>query len=72
MGYEDYYKQRRKYAIMNKELVHDVVDTNILQSKIFKYEKLIREQTERIKSLEQEMVDLKEEIELLKVINEEC
>lgn len=72
MGYEDYYKSKRKYAIMNKELVHDVVDTNILQSKIFKYEKLIREQTERIKSLEQEMVDLKEEIELLKVINEEC
>ena len=72
MGYEDYYKHKRKYAVMSKELVHDVVDTNILQSKIFKYEKLIKEQIERIKSLEQEMVDLKEEIELLKVINEEC
>jgi transposase len=72
MGYEDYYKPKRKYAIMSKELVHDVVDANILQSKIFKYEKLIKEQIERIKILEQEIVDLKEEIELLKVINEEC
>jgi transposase len=72
MGYEDYYKPKRKYAIMSKELVHDVLDSNVLQAKIFKYEKLIKEQIERIKSLEQEMVDLKEEIELLKVINEEC
>ena len=72
MGYEDYYKYKRKYAIMSKELVHDVVNTNILQSKIFKYEKLIKEQIERIKSLEQEISDLKQEIEMLKAINQEC
>lgn len=72
MGYEQSYQPKRKYSIMSKELIHDVIDANVLQSKIFKYEKQIKQQSEHIQSLEQEIVDLKEEIELLKVINEEC
>ena len=73
MGYENYYKPNKKYSIMNKKLVvHDVLNTDILQAKIFQYEKLIKEQTERIKNLEQEMVDLKDEIDMLRAINQEC
>jgi SMC interacting uncharacterized protein involved in chromosome segregation len=72
MGYKNYYKQKTKYRTTTKEWVHDVLNKNILQSKNFQYEKLLQEQTDRIKTLEQEISDLKQEIEMLKAINQEC